>query len=437
MSSRADTRSAMTLKQLGAMVTRTLQTPQLHDVWVVAELSDVRVSGGHCYMELIEKNSVTGAAEARMRGIIWSSAYLRLDAMFSAATGRRLATGLKVMVRGSVNFHASFGMSFVISDIDPSYTMGEAERLRREILARLEREGVLKLNRELEWTAAPLRVAVISAAGAAGYGDFLHQLYGNGRRLRFVTRLFPAVLQGERTASSVIASLDEIGAQADDWDCVVIIRGGGATSELAAFDNYELANNVAQFPLPVIVGIGHERDVTVLDYVANMRVKTPTAAAEWLIGRCGAQLDLLASLGADISAVASERISGCLTQIAYLEGQLPIAPAAALQRSSARLDRLGATLSGLGGARLAPARGRLDSLAQAVEMTSLNAVCRAAQRLDAQQSLAEALSPRATLRRGYSLTMVDGHAVRSAAQLTPRTRFVIMLADGTIKAVAE
>ncbi len=276
---------ALSLSQLNRRVADALSMAPLQNVWVVAELSDLRISHGHCYVELMEKDADTGTVTARLRAVMWASVFPRLNAEFMAGTGRRLESGLKVMVCGTVSYHAAYGISFVISAIDPSYTMGEAERRRREIIDRLTKEGVLDLNRSLEWPDVPSRIAIISARGAAGYGDFIHQLFTNASHLRFSTTLFEAMMQGDRTSPSVIAALEEIAMRADDFDCVVIIRGGGATSDLLAFDDYALANNVAQFPLPVVIGIGHERDITVLDYVANMRVKTPTAAAEWLIAR--------------------------------------------------------------------------------------------------------------------------------------------------------
>lgn len=280
-----ETPQPVTLQALARRVSAALADTSLFNVWVVAELSDLRVNHGHCYLELMEKHPSTGAILARMRAVIWANVFPRINADFLSTTGQRLASGIKVMVCGTVNYHPAFGMSFVISAIDPAFTMGEAERRRREILRKLQIEGVLELNRSIEWPDVPNRIAIISAPGAAGYGDFIHQLYTNPSGLRFHTQLFPAVMQGERTSPSVIAALDSIAAGMDEFDCVVIIRGGGATSDLLAFDDYELAANIAQFPLPVVIGIGHERDTTVLDYVANMRVKTPTAAAEWLIAR--------------------------------------------------------------------------------------------------------------------------------------------------------
>lgn len=424
---------ALTLRELNRRITGQLAVPSLQNVWVVAELSDVRQSGGHCYFELIDKNESTGIVDARLRGIIWASVFPQLSARFSAYTGQRLATGLKVMVRGSINYHAAYGMSFVVNAIDPSFTMGDIERRRREILKRLEAEGILELNRSLEWNCPTLRIAIVSAPGAAGYGDFINQLYSNGSRLRFVTRLFPAVMQGERTAASVIDALDEINSQVDDWDCVVIIRGGGATSDLVSFDNYELAANVAQFPLPVIVGIGHERDVTVLDYIANMRVKTPTAAAEWLIGQAQEALDNLRVIASDMLRAVNDKLGGCATQLAYIEGQLPVAPAAAVERARSRLHQASVSLVSASSGRLAPELARLRQMPQAIGVAVHNLLSRHCDRLDAKRSLLDALSPMATLRRGYTITRVNGKAVTSVSDLTAGAVIVTSVQDGTFE----
>lgn len=427
--------SALTLRQLNRRIGIMLSQPELQNVWVVAELSDLRVSNGHCYMELIEKHPDTGAVLARMRAAIWANIYPRINAEFRMATGSPLATGMKVMVCGSVSFHAAFGLSLVISGINASFTMGEVERKRREILARLHREGVLDLNKSIEWTDVPLRIAVISAPGAAGYGDFIHQLYSNKYRLRFTTGLFAALMQGERTSSSVIAALDAIAADLDSWDCVVMIRGGGATSELVAFDDYALAANVAQFPLPVIVGIGHERDVTVLDYVANMRVKTPTAAAEWLIGRGAAALEHLHGVASDLLIAANDKIAGAATRLAYMESSLTMSPEAALQRAQARLRQASVTLAGAGGRRIAPEHSRIEHTFNAIVTASRTAIGRQSDRLDSRRGLLDALSPAATLRRGYSITSWQGRAVVSAGELPHGAVITTTLASGIVTSV--
>lgn len=352
------------------------------------------------------------------------------------ATGQRLASGMKVMGCGSVNFHAAYGLSFIISDIDPSYTMGEVERRRREILARLQHEGVADLNRSLEWPEVPWRVAVISAANAAGYGDFIHQLYHNTSRLRFRTALFTAALQGQDTADSVISALDRIAAEADRWDCVVIIRGGGATSDLISFDDYRLAANVAQFPLPIIVGIGHERDVTVLDYIANMRVKTPTAAAEWLIARGEDALDRLRRLASALLQSASDTTSQAARQLAYAESALQAAPVAALDRARARCHSTALALAGAVGKVGAAQNARIDAAVASLRAVAALSVERALNKLQRIDDLLAALSPTATLARGYTITRrSDGSAVTSATDIMPGETIVTVTASDTITSI--
>lgn len=421
---------ALTLSQLNQRILGALAVPMLQSVWVVGELSDVRQSGGHCYMELLEKDADSGTVKARIRGIIWASAFSRIAVMFYASTGERFATGLKVMVRGSVNYHPQYGMSFVINAIDPSYTMGEAERVRREILERLEREGVLNLNKELTWPVPTLRIAVISAEGAAGYGDFMNQLHHNKSGLRFTTRLFPAVMQGERTVSTIVSALEAIACEEENWDCVVVIRGGGATSELSVFDNYQLASNIANFPLPVIVGIGHERDVTVLDYVANLRVKTPTAAAEFLIKIGEEALEQLRRLSEDIASAVLTRLSGSKEQLAYLEGLLPFAPKRALEGAVSRLGVLKAELGSVAGRRIVPLRMRLESLKEALKVAGEHRLEVARKEIDSDEKLLRALSPQATLERGYSMVTRGGKVVKSVRDVEAGDEFMVTMADG-------
>ena len=395
-----ETSGALTLRQLAALVGRSLAVPALQSRWVVAELSDVRTNNGHCYLELLEKDPATGAVLARMRAAIWANVFVRLNALFTAATGQRLASGLKVMVCGTVSFHAAFGMSFVISQINPAYTMGEAERRRREILQRLKAEGILGMNREIQWPVPALRVAVISAAGAAGYGDFMNQLYGNPSRLRFRTALFPAVMQGERTVATVIAALEAIAGQ------------GG------------------QVPLPVIVGIGHERDVTVLDYVANMRVKTPTAAAEWLVAQAQQELDGLDATAAAIVRAASDKIAAYRMQVAYQSSTLAAAPRAAWQRALDILDRDAAVIGSAASRHIVAGLERISMTGRALATAATALTSRAVERLTAKADLLEAYSPQATLRRGFSLTTFHGRTVTDASSLPAGAEVTTRLASG-------
>ena len=411
----------ISLLQLQQMVTATLQSnPNLRGVWVMAELSDVRFSGGHCYMELIEKNAA-GTTCAKIRANIWANTLPGLRSKFNAATGRDIASGIKVLVRGSVNHHAIYGLSFNIVDINPDYTLGDMERIRREILNRLVREGVAGRNKALPFPMAPQKIAVISAAGAAGYGDFINQLEGGG--FAIYPMLFSAVLQGDRTAPSVMAALDKVEMAVDFWDCVVIIRGGGATTDLNGFDNLELARAVARCVLPVIVGIGHERDRTVLDEIAHTRVKTPTAAAEWLISHAADTLARIETLTRDIAGLAQSIISGSREQLSQLETRLhttarqglsnasqrlasiesliPQLSRHCLQNAAQRLDNIVHRLPDAGRATLRLQRQKLDYFQQNLCSAATSGLQNATQRLDNIARLVKAYSPQATLARGY------------------------------------
>lgn len=403
---------AITLSELTGRVGDALAlAPGISNVWVMAETADVRVSGGHCYMELIEKEPVAGRAVAKMRATVWASRYSIISRKFMAATGCNLASDMKVMVCVSVAFHPLYGLSASVLDINPEYTAGEVLRRRREMIDRLTREGIIDMNRSIPWPHVPLRIAVISAATAAGYGDFINQLYTNRYGLRFSSDLYQAVMQGDRAPESIIAALEAVATADKDYDCVVIIRGGGATGDLAAFDNYELAAHIAMFPIPVIIGIGHERDITLLDYVAAMRVKTPTAAAEWLIDRGADALDTLARLGHDILAAAST----------------------ATANAARRLDAIMAALPLLARGHVDRARNRVGESVETLLRSSLeNTVARRRDRLDALSTLIESISPEATLRRGFSITRIDGHAVTDASAATPGTTITTTLARGTL-----
>ncbi|HAR37209.1 MAG TPA: exodeoxyribonuclease VII large subunit [Porphyromonadaceae bacterium] len=252
--------------------------------WIRAETSDVRPNrNGHCYLEFIEKDPVKQSIVAKARGVIWSGVFQMLSVYFEQETGQPFTSGMNVLVRVSVDFHELYGYSLSVTDIDPSFTLGEIARQRQLVLKQLDEEGVLTLNKELPLPEPANRIAVISSPTAAGYEDFRDQLLKNQAGLVFYTKLFPAVMQGERSEASIIAALEKIFQYKELFDAVAIIRGGGASSDLSCFDSYGVAAHVAQFPLPVVSGIGHERDVTVLDMVAHTRAKTPTAVAEFFI----------------------------------------------------------------------------------------------------------------------------------------------------------
>lgn len=452
-----DAPAGVSLREFTVALGNAIRTqPSLQGAWVRAELSDVCYSGGHCYMELVEKDE-RGATVAKLRANIWASTVQGLRRKFYGVTGRDIASGMKVLVKGSATCHQVYGLSFNIVDIDPSYTLGDIERLRREILMRLQAEGVIGYNKSLTLSPAPQRLAVISAPGAAGYGDFISQLGSSQEGFVFYPVLFPAVMQGERTSESVRAALDLIEMSVDVWDCVVIIRGGGATTDLNGFDDYDLARRVATYPLPVLVGIGHERDRTVLDEIANTRLKTPTAVANFLIDALR-HANIRASASADaIMHYVADRIAGEKQRLANCGALLPTLVRGALQGEMRHLDSLTSAIPMAVGARLASARGALKSYATMVDtlarqrtsiasawlddawMRLMRSVPRiiddARLRLDSCERLVGALSPDNTLRRGYSLTTVDGYAVTDAASLRPGQAMVTRFACGTVTSV--
>lgn len=429
---------AITLLELNERVSAVVnQAASIRDVWVVAELSDVGISRGHCYMELLQKDPNTGQDVAKVRAIMWRNVYAVMSQRFMAATGQTFASGMKVMVQGSINYSPRYGMSFYICNVNPEYTMGDLQRRRNEMIAKLRAEGIFDMNRTLQWVDVPQRIAVISSQGAAGYGDFINQLYKNPAHLRFTVKLFPAVLQGDATATSVIAALEKIASEEQNWDGVVIIRGGGSTSDLASFDNYDLAAHVAQFPLPVVVGIGHERDITILDYVANMRVKTPTAAAEWLIARGETALTRLHTLATSILQAATDCIAGTDRQLAYYKGLIPTYSTTAIERARNRVGNAMMFLSTLSDRRISPALARLDHQGEVLSTALTTTIARQGDRLNALDNLLQALSPQATLRRGYSITRVNGVVVTKAGDLQPGDEITTTLASGNVVSVVK
>ena len=385
-------------------------TPDVHNVWVVGETSDVRLSGGHCYLELVEKAD-DGTNRSRIRANIWANTFNALSRRFQAETGCAFTSGLKVLVCVSASYHPTYGMSVIITNIDSSYTAGDAVRRRNEIIKRLTQEGIINLNRSLHWPFVTNRIAVVSAQNAAGYGDFIKHLFENRGSLRFSLELFTAVMQGERTVPTVLEALRKIENRRHEFDTVVIIRGGGATSDLAAFDDYNLAAAIARFPLPVIIGIGHERDITVLDSVAALRVKTPTAAAEVLIDRITKVLDSLARCAERIYRLTTERIASNREFLARAEASLPGMATQCLIKTAATLDRYAMSLD--------------SSVCRALE--------KATERLNRNEQLLKVLSPQAVLARGFSLTtLADGTVVRHPSQVPPGTVITTQLAEGSI-----
>ena len=427
----------ITLSEFNARIADAINgTPSLQGQWVIAETSDLRVVRGHCYMELVEKDP-RGATVAKVGAAIWASNYGRLNEKFKAATGADLKNGMKVLVMATATYHSQFGFKVVINDIDPSYTMGDMERQRQEILNRLTAEGLIDLNKQLPWTIVPQRIAVISAAGAAGYGDFMNQLGNNPYRLQFYTCLFGASMQGTQTVPTVLAALERIKQHLDMFDCVVIIRGGGATTDLNSFDNYDLAAAVARFPLPVIVGIGHERDVTVLDYVAGMRVKTPTAAAEWLIQRGINALAHLDELQNDVVTSARDIVAQAREQLSYYTSMIPASARRIIDTNRVRLDHFTTSIPVAANNLIANQHTRLDRAVERMADAVAVAMQREQQRLTALDDKAMLLSPDNTLRRGYALVRVGDKCVTAASQLNAGDNVTMQFAEGTAAATVK
>lgn len=453
----AKSNRTLTLLQFTSAISRHVNSnPQLHRQWVIAELSDFRMHGPHAYGQLIEKDS-SGRTVAKIQATIWGSVLRPIMDKFRLATGHNMVTGMKVLLELTATHSELYGLSANVSDIDPSYSLGDMERLRREILDQLQKEGIYDANRAIPLPDAPQRIAVVSAAGAAGYGDFTDQLNNSG--YVFYPLLYPANMQGDRTVPSVLHALDLIEEFEDFWDCVVIIRGGGATSDLNSFDNLELARRVATFPLPVIVGIGHERDNTVLDYIANTRCKTPTAVAAFLIDR----LNRAETHAEELMRTVAERTGMFLNiesrRLSQTAAMIPVLAPARIRTESHRLDMARNTIAHTAMSRVNKENIRLTELAGALASNSSTAISRSRvlldsipalidrnvgqrllierNRIDSTGKLIDILSPDATLRRGYSITRVNGKALRSVAGIPEGTILETRLSDGTILSTSK
>lgn len=396
------------LQRVSTVVNEAFAAP----IWVVAELSDVHVAGnGHCYMQLIEKDVRRGSTLASVRGMIWANRWWLLRDSFIQQTGHPFQTGMKVMLLVQVSMHEQYGLSMNILDVDPTFTLGEMARRRLEILRQLEADGVIDMNRELPFPTLPQRVAVISAEGAAGYGDFMKQLQVNQYGLKFYTHLFTASMQGEQTETSVIEALDRINEVQDLFDLVVIIRGGGATVDLASFDSYPLATYVANFPLPIVTGIGHDRDQTVLDRVAHTSVKTPTAAAALLI----------------------ETLYEQWQHIEEQQESLLNSTKGRMERELQRLQRLANAVRGTH-ATLTQQIGRMDMMLQKIQMLTSQRISREQDRLEFISRTIQMAQPDNILKRGFSITRLNGHAVKAATEVPPGATLSIQTAEGELTA---
>lgn len=381
------------LYALNALVHEAVSNALPDEYWVEAELAECRERNGHCYMELVEKDERSNSPIAKASAKCWRQTWTLLHATFFRATGQPLRAGMKVLLRVYPQFHEAYGFSWIVSDIDPTYTIGDLARRRQEIIKTLKAQGVFDLQRELRLSPFAQRIAVISAESAAGYGDFCRQLLDNEYNLQFHAELFPAIMQGERVEQSVIQALNLINNRIDDFDAVVIIRGGGATSDMSGFDTLPLAENVANFPLPIITGIGHDRDECVLDMVSHTRVKTPTAAATLLI----------------------THLCNTLQQVTDAENVIAHYAQNRLQRHRLQLEHI-TTL--------------LPHLAQRLMTEAYHS-------LERIQLKLEGYDPQLLLQRGYSITLHNGQIVKSTQDVKSGDEIETRLKQGTIKSIIQ
>ena len=425
--------NTITLQEFNNRIKRLLADPSVMNCWVVAETTDVRINQ-HCYLQLLEKNPKTGATVAKIKAIIWGNQFRFLNARFKQVTGRDIGNDMKIMVCLSVNYSPQYGLTVVINDINPEFTLGDMERQRQEILNRLTQEGIIGQNKTVPVPPVLQRIAIVSAAGAAGYGDFMKQLTDNKYGVCFYPCLFQATMQGVKTVPTVLAALDKVEQNQHLFDCVVIIRGGGGTEELNSFDNYDLARRVATFPLPVIVGIGHERDITVLDYVAGIRVKTPTAAAEHIILQAANALAHIGDLSNQVVSIARDYIAKAKEQLSYYAGNLPIMAQRIIDTNTLRLQNFIQNIPLHVQRRIEGENAQLARQKDAIKNAVAQVKMKETMRLEALGDKIELLSPRKVMARGYTLTTCEGKIMTDAAQLEAGKLVTIHFRDGKVVA---
>lgn len=425
--------NTITLQEFNNRIKRLLADPSVMNCWVVAETTDVRINQ-HCYLQLLEKNPKTGTTVAKIKAIIWGNQFRFLNAQFKQVTGRDIGNDMKIMVCLSVNYSPQYGLTVVINDINPEFTLGDMERQRQEILNRLTQEGFIGQNKTVPVPPVLQRIAIVSAAGAAGYGDFMKQLTDNKYGVCFYPCLFQATMQGVKTVPTVLTALDKVEQNQHLFDCVVIIRGGGGTEELNSFDNYDLARRVATFPLPVIVGIGHERDITVLDYVAGIRVKTPTAAAEHIILQAANALAHIGDLSNQVVSIARDYIARAKEQLSYYAGNLPIMAQRIIDTNTLRLQNFIQNIPLHVQRRIEGENAQLARQKDAIKNAVAQVKMKETMRLEALGDKIELLSPRKVMARGYTLTTCEGKIMTDAAQLEAGKLVTIHFRDGKVVA---
>ena len=415
------------------------------EYWVEAELSECRENHGHCFMSLIQKDERGSTPVAKADARCWASKWMLIRPYFERTTGQPLRPGIKVLLKVYAQFHEAYGFSWIVTDIDPTYTLGDMARKRQEIIRQLKEEGVFDLQKELDLPVFCQRIAVISSETAAGYGDFCHQLSDNPYGFHFDVQLFPAIMQGEGVEQSIINALERIysrsvecGVRSENgFDCVVIIRGGGATSDMSGFDTLELAENVANFPLPIITGIGHDRDESILDMVSHTRVKTPTAAATLLIDHLKAVLDTIEGAQSLITHYAQQKLSSLHSQLATIQEILPKLFSTVKIRQEARIESLNNRMLSAVQQRIISQMATISNIESRIPLVLERRLTSERHKLELFDEKLRALDPALLLKRGYSITLKDGKAVRDAQALQKGDEIETRLANGTIHSTVK
>lgn len=449
-------KATTTLSKLNKKIKNILQDNFFENVWIIAEIGEIKFNrNGHAYLELIEKDETSDKIIAKANANIWSYTLRMLKPYFETSTGQELQSGLKILVAVSIEFHELYGYSLNIRDIDPTYTLGDIERRRLEIIKQLEDDGIIEMNKELELPTACQKVAIISSATAAGYEDFSKQLKNNSYGFVFHTKLFPAVMQGENTESSIINALEHIYTYEDFFDAVVIIRGGGSRSDLLCFDNYNLAFNITQFPLPIISGIGHEKDISIVDMVAHTSLKTPTAVAEFLIANLSEFENHIDNSLSEIIELAKDRIGEENDKITFLSNHLVPLLQNRINKENKKLDLTGQKINYISKSHLTEKRNILSKkegelitkcksqlkgcnkdIKQLIDKLNYrinNLINTQEKKLEYFQKTAMHLDPESVLKKGYSITKHNGEIIRTANNLRKGDEIETILYKGVIK----
>ena len=433
-------RTVLSLSELNALVKDAVEYTLPDAYWVRAEVASVHESRGHCYMELtetIDGRGKGGTLVAQARACCWAGTWMRLSPKFQSVTGERLHAGMSVLLCVSASFHVLYGFSWIVTDIDPTFTMGDMARRRQEIIRKLKADGVYDLNKQLHIPMFCKRIAVISSATAAGYGDFVNQLENNDYGFKFETKLFPAVMQGEQLERSIIAALEEVylegqrdGNSDYAFDTVVIIRGGGSATDLSGFDSLALAENIANYPLPVITGIGHTRDESVADLVACKALKTPTAVAAFLIDNLAQTAECIDNAATRMAKAVSTRMQTEQMRLDRIEQYMSNAFAIRKEREERRIADYTSRMNVAIDRQLTHERNRVETIIYRLPMLIKALIQGETHRLQMAEQRTEALNPVNILKRGYSITLHKGHAVKDASQLKKDDMVTVMFAEG-------